>query len=111
MVASAMAVHHNKKYGSEAYESNDMVASAMAAHHNKKYGSEAYKSNVGPPMVALLAIWLRSYGYVVPAKYGCATLNSMWDLLWMCYWQYGCVRSLGYRQKKGLHKKRTKYRL
>jgi hypothetical protein len=88
-----------------------MVASTMAAHHSKKYGSEAYESNVGPPMVALLTIWLHSYGCIAPAKYGCATLNSMWDLLWMCYWQYGCVRSLGYRQKKWLRKKRTNYRL
>jgi hypothetical protein len=61
MVAPAMAAHPNKKYCSEAYESNNMVASAMAAHHNKKYGSEAYESNVGPPMVVLLEIWLHSY--------------------------------------------------
>ncbi len=58
---------------------------------------------VRPPMVALLAIWLRSLSMLAKKMfaphsmvYGCATMNTMWMLLWLRSWQYDCVHFNSY---------------
>jgi hypothetical protein len=43
-----------------------------------------------PPMVALLAIWLHPLAWL-PSK------KRLRDLLWLRFWQYGCVRELWLR--------------